>query len=69
MARRWKIGKDPPKAILKGKNTTSERSSQQGSLAPKEDNQQQDPNIQSSNVMQEGNDKWTFPTFLSAMCS
>jgi hypothetical protein len=56
MARRWKIGEDPPEAILKGKNTTSERSSQQVSLASKEDNQQQDANIQSSNVMEEGND-------------
>ncbi|CAM6030796.1 unnamed protein product [Sphagnum balticum] len=53
---RGKIGKDPPEAILKGKNTTSERPSQQVGLASKEDKQQQDPSIQNSDVMQEGND-------------
>jgi hypothetical protein len=56
MAGRGKIGKDPPEAILKGKNTTSERPSQQVGLASKEDKQQQDPSIQNSDVMQEGND-------------
>ncbi|CAM6034721.1 unnamed protein product [Sphagnum compactum] len=53
---RGKIGKDPPEAILKGKNTTSERPSQQVGHASKEDKQQQDPSIQNSDVMQEGND-------------
>jgi hypothetical protein len=56
MAGRGKIGKDPPEAILKGKNTTSERPSQQVGLASKEDKQQQDPSIQNPDVMQEGND-------------